>query len=451
VADPGADQGGSRIARLVLFGTALLFFAALAWLFALRLENGDFLPSSSSLRKDPMGTAVLYESLLKSGMQVERNHDPLSKAMLNPGETFLIIGHRAEPISMFREEATRELITSFVEQGGRLVITTGQVSSSDSDKKSKDTSKEKSENKKGEQEHQMQPSGDPAPDDAGAGAEDNDSENAGEKKFVDEPAPPWAVRTGYPESSTENDIGNSGENSNENRTSHAPHAAFGVLAGKALTVTWPDRLVFKELDVALWQAVLSVDDEPVLIERRLGKGSIVLATSSFFLSNEAMLRDRQVALITWLTGSPDRLIFDEFHHGLRSRKTVVGLVRSHNLHGIIIGLFLLAVLFLWKNSSSLLPRSGGQKEQIRHHIGRNQFEGLVNILRLHHPDNLVHVALRQWEKGNRKWCDSHPEQLETMRKLAASPETTGDREEQQVKCYRAISRILNENNKRTHQ
>lgn len=434
MADPGADQGGSRIARLVLFGTALLFFAALTWLFALRLENGDFLPSSSSLRKDPMGTAVLYESLLKSGMQVERNHDPLSKAMLNPGETLLIIGHRAEPINMFRDEATRELITSFVEQGGRLVITTGQVSSSDSDKKSKDTSKEKSENKKGEQEHQMQPSGDPAPDDAGAGA----------GEFVDEPVPPfWAVQTGYPESST--------ENSDENRTSHAPHAAFGVLAGKALTVTWPDRLVFKELDVALWQAVLSVDDEPVLIERRLGKGSIVLATSSFFLSNEAMLRDRQVALITWLTGSPARLIFDEFHHGLRSRKSVVGLVRSHNLHGIIIGLFLLAVLFLWKNSSSLLPRSGGQKEQIRHHIGRNQFEGLVNILRLHHPDNLVPVALRQWEKGNRKWCDSHPEQLETMRKFAESPETTGDREEQQVKCYRAISRILNENNKRTHQ
>ncbi|MCI5210949.1 MAG: hypothetical protein D3910_19675 [Candidatus Electrothrix sp. ATG2] len=223
-----------------------------------------------------------------------------------------------------------------------------------------------------------------------------------------------------------------------------------------MTVTWPDRLVFKEPD-ARWQVLLTLDNEPVLIERQLGKGSIVLATSSFFLSNEAMLRDRQVALLTWLTGNPTRLIFDEFHHGLRSQESIAGLLRSHNLHGIVIILFLLAALFVWKNSSSLLPRYRRQEQPVRHRIGRDQFEGMVNTLRLHPPDNLVAVALRQWEQGNRKWCDRHPKQIQKMRQRVELSETaensdkSRNREAQQVDRYRSISRILHENKKQSEQ
>ena len=437
--DPGVGRGRSRAALLVL---ALLFFVSLTWLFALRLENGDFLPAYSSLRKDPMGTAVLYESLLKSGLKVERNHDPFSRAVLSPEETLLIIGHRGEFSEVFGDETIRKSVTSFVEQGGRLVITTGRLFSSNPDEES-----EKTENKECGSDDQEQASQDTTSDDAKSG---NESKKTAGKKG-DEVAPPaWAVQTGHPESSI--------ENSSEESTHPPP--AIGFIDGKALTVVWPDRLVFKEVfkkPGARWQILLTLDDEPVLIERQLGKGTIALATSSFFLSNEAMLRDRQVALLKWLVGSPVRLIFDEFHHGLRSQESIVGLMRSHNLHGVVIALFLLAALFLWKNSSSLLPRYSRQDKPNRHQIGRDQFEGLVNILRLHPPDNLVGVALRQWEKENRKWCDRHPKQIEKMRQLAEMAEQSdtsdkaGDREREQVDRYRAISRILNENNKRTHQ
>ncbi|XCN73738.1 MAG: DUF4350 domain-containing protein [Candidatus Electrothrix aestuarii] len=448
--NPGAHRGRSWIALLLL---TLSFCAALLWIFSLRLESGDFLPAYSSLRKDPMGTAVLYESLQKSGLKVERNHEPFSNTLSGHNTTLLVIGHKEGPVNLFRDKITQETITSFVEQGGRLVITTGSVFSSEPKKKPESSlSEEDKEQEKqdGDQQQEEQVTEKTTPEGTEVGKEETTAEDKKNKEDDAPPPPAWAVHTGFPEKNEEQD----------EKVDPPPATATGKLAGKQLRVTWPDRLVFKDLfknQDDQWQVLLTLEEEPVLIERQLGRGSIVLATSSFFLSNEAMLRDRQVSLIKWLLGSPSQLIVDEFHHGLRSRKSVVSLVRSHNLHGIILGLFLLAVLFLWKNSSSLLPRSSGQ--QVRPHTGRNQFEGMVNTLRLHHPDNLVGLALQQWERGNRKWCENHPEQLEKMRQIAEphpGPRTKAqnkaiNREEKQIEQYRAITRILHENNKRTHQ
>ncbi len=411
---------GSGPRRTALFALALLFLGALSWLFALRLENGDFLPAYSSLRKDPMGTAVLYESLLRSGLKVQRNHDPVSRAVLNSNETLLIIGHNGTFSGMFRAETEQQALTSFVEQGGRLVITSTQASSPDAD-----------DNEEGEE------------------LDDTKCESDDQEEVDDEPVPPaWAVQTRVLEAE---------KKKKDNKAS----IATGILEDKELSLAWPNRLVFQKPDEH-WQVLLRLGDKPVLIQRQLGQGSIVLATSSFFLSNEAMLRDRQVTLLAWLTGSPSRLIFDEFHHGLRSRESIAGLIRSHNLHGVIIILLLLALLFVWKNSSSLLPRSKSQEKPAHHRIGRDQFEGMVNTLRLHPPKNLVATTLQQWEKSNRRWCQAHPKQLRKMRQCALeyaqensqeaeqgetiprAPKNTS-REMQQVTCYQSISRILHEN------
>uniref|UniRef100_UPI00405729F9 DUF4350 domain-containing protein n=1 Tax=Candidatus Electrothrix sp. TaxID=2170559 RepID=UPI00405729F9 len=454
MADPRLGSGPRRVA---LFALVLFFFGALSWLFALRLENGDFLPAYSSLRKDPMGTAVLYESLLRSGLKVQRNHDPLSRTVLHPNETLLIIGHHSTFLGMFRAETEQQALTSFVEQGGRLVITSTQTSSPDADDEEEE---EKADATKHEHESEGQESAEGRKAEQIEQAEKNkkieqSEEQPGEEDVADKPDPPlWAIETKSLDTEKKKD---------DKKAS----IATGVLGDTQLSLAWPNRLAFKmsnEINNEHWQVLLRLDNEPVLIQRQLGQGSIVLATSSFFLSNEAMLRDRQVALLAWLTGSPSRLIFDEFHHGLRSRESIAGLIRNHNLHGVIIILVLLAFLFVWKNSSSLLPRSKSQEKPARHRTGRDQFEGMVNTLRLHPPKNLVATALQQWEKSNRRWCQAHPKQLDKMRQTVqkytqeareqgATPHRApknpknSSRERQQVTCYQSISRILHEKNK----
>jgi hypothetical protein len=327
-----------------------------------------------------------------------------------------------------------------VEQGGRLIITSTQTSFSGA----------------GDEEERESDETDCEPDDQEQAVE-KDKKEAEEKSAEqaetseenkeavdDEPVPPpWAVQT-------------KSFDKEKKKKDNKGSTATGILGGTKIRLIWPNNVVFKELDEH-WQILLRLNDEPVLIQRKLGQGNIVLATSSFFLSNEAMLRDRQVALLAWLTGNPSRLTFDEFHHGLRSQESIAGMIRSHNLHGVIIILLLLAFLFVWKNSSSLLPRSGSQEKTTHQRIGRDQFEGMVNTLRLNPPENLVVTALQQWAKSNRKWCQAHPEQLRKMHQAAledpqqAEKTKNTSRETQQVACYQAISRILHENkNKPPH-
>ncbi|MEN8189613.1 MAG: DUF4350 domain-containing protein [Thermodesulfobacteriota bacterium] len=413
----------------LLFGLALLFLAAMAYLFGLRFENGDFLPAYSSLRKDPMGTAVLYESLQKSGLAVERNHAPLSQASPDPGETLFIGGYRGSLTNALAGEATRQAVTEFVEQGGRLVITSSQFFSRKRDKDEEESSTENQDCREPGQEND-QTSTETIADDVEKLMDDTGEP---ESDKAEETVSPWAV---------------SMKRTAEKEDSDFPSdpLAVGSFEGKRLVMAWPGNMVFEDPDPQ-WNIVLTHDNEPVLIERSFGKGTIVLSTSSFFLSNEAMLRDRQVTLLRWLVGGPQRLIFDEYHHGLRSQGSIIGLARNQNLHGVMILLFLLAALFLWKNSSSLLPRHSRGSGVVRLHSGRDQFEGLVNILRLHPPGNLVGVVLSQWEKGQRKWCRGHPDQIRKMRELAGSPSGQKETEEQQVARYRSICRVLNQDKK----
>src|SRR5205823_1940371 len=58
-------------------------------------------------------------------------------------------------------------------------------------------------------------------------------------------------------------------------------------------------LYFIDLSHA-WQIIYERAGHAVMIERKMGKGSIVLSADSYFLSNEAMSKERHPELIAWL-------------------------------------------------------------------------------------------------------------------------------------------------------
>jgi hypothetical protein len=66
-------------------------------------------------------------------------------------------------------------------------------------------------------------------------------------------------------------------------------------------LTWHSGIVLTDLDPA-WKPIYSRGVAPVLIERAFGEGTVVIATDSYFLSNEAMLKDREPGLLTWFIG-----------------------------------------------------------------------------------------------------------------------------------------------------
>lgn len=134
------DRGAARLSTILLLGLLIAFAAGIAWLFQIRFAVGDVYPALSSLRADPLGAKVLYESLAAlPGIQVERNLKPL--ASLSPVTSTILF------LNLSAGAVDRRELDALATRGGRLVIAPSPVSylpSSDSDKKeSKDTGKEK--------------------------------------------------------------------------------------------------------------------------------------------------------------------------------------------------------------------------------------------------------------------------------------------------------------------
>ena len=136
----------------------------------------------------------------------------------------------------------------------------------------------------------------------------------------------------------------------------------------------------------------------VVIERKFGKGSVVIASDSFFVSNEAMLKDRHADLLAWLVGANRTVVFDEAHLGMSESPGVAALMRKYRLHGLAAGLLLLAGLFIWKNSTSLMPpHADGRSEDFV--AGKDAASGFVNLLRRNIPPRDVFATcFAEWKK-----------------------------------------------------
>jgi hypothetical protein len=119
-------------------------------------------------------------------------------------------------------------------------------------------------------------------------------------------------------------------------------------------VSWHSAVVFTNLDSA-WRVIYARDTNAVIIERRIGAGTVVIATDSFFVSNEALRDDREPKLLAWLTGPNREIIFNETHLGVMENPGIAALARKYNLHGAVVALLALAGLFVWKNSVSFVP------------------------------------------------------------------------------------------------
>jgi hypothetical protein len=179
----------------------------------------------------------------------------------------------------------------------------------------------------------------------------------------------------------------------------------------------------------------------VIVERRFGAGSLVLASDSFFVSNEAMRRERRPQLLAWLTGPGTRVIFDETHHNVFDQPGVSMLLRKYRLHGLIIGLLVLAALFIWKNVTSLVPPIGAEKFASGGNeivSGRESFAGFVNLLRRGiAPKELLATCMAEWKKNLPQGRASSDPKLETIERRARETDQS-----RLVQAYNEITRIV---------
>lgn len=382
---------------LTLF--AILFAYGITQLVALRFEVGDVYPEYSSLRSDPLGTMALYESLNSvPGMNADRDFSTLNTLPNASDTTYMHLATTVDTWQSIPDDLFRE-IERFVREGGRLVMT-------------------------------MRPEGQkPAPVPNLDNAEP-DPEEEREKTKAPSLWSRWELK---PEVE---DLEVSSEDT------YVPIDVRNETSRELPPILeWHSGIVFRELGPE-WVPIYSRGDDAVVIERHAGRGSVVIATDSYFLSNEAMLLDRHSDLLAWFVGSNSRVVFDEAHLGVVESPGVATLMRRYRLHGFVAALVLLTGLFVWKNALSLVPP--GQQEKDESHIaGKDSFSGFVNLLRRGIPvDSILATGYSEWYRSVAQTGRYSAARLKQAEQAFQEESSRATKERDPIRAYKNISRIL---------
>jgi hypothetical protein len=303
---------GSIVLLAVL---AAVFAGCVLYLFNRRFSSGDAYPAYSSLRGDPAGAKLIFESLSRlPGVSVARSYLPFDRVP-DRDSTFLLLGMDPHSFAM-EDDSDAHTLEEFARRGNRLVIAMGEATGREPPR--------------------------PAPL---------------EKR--------WGVRSGL-------DFDKQGHGN--------PY--FAEAKG--------------------WQTLEGNGARPVVVARAFGKGSMVLVAEGRLFSNQSVAETKQTALLTRIIvqnkpGPHTRIVFDETHFGIVESGSVVALARRFRLHGLALGLTIVAMLFIWKNASSFPPVSSAPEEEKV--FGRTSVAGLVTLLQRHiAPNRLASACWQEWLK-----------------------------------------------------
>ncbi len=436
---------GNKLLRFL----ALVFLAAglcaLFYLLKLRFEAGDSLPRGSSLRSDPLGIEVLFESINRSGIAVaERNYLRLEHAPLPDYDT-VVFSHAAPPCDGKSVDVLQSFVTN---RGGRLLFTLAPQSSfrSARDKKP-DQRPRRTEKSAG------RPHGDERETQGESMRDDSDEETPLPLDDADEGGCPGGgcVLRDYAAS---NLLWRSfaAVELPSGTTNAVLHPSYEGVGGYALPPTLPVKTAVglsTNLLAGGWRTVYACGGIPVVAERTLERGSVVISALSYPFSNEAVRSERATDFLLWALGDGERILFDESHFGLVISRTAAKYIRRNDLHFVLLALLIPALLYLWHASVTLLPRYAD--EEIGAGLpaverGSGALERL--LMRAVQPEELIDAALE-------RWCDAHRPEIAAMppAKIRALEELRarhGDRkrffarEREVVAAYNEAAALVNE-------
>ncbi len=384
-------------------GLAVGFFEVLERRF---IEGGIY-PHYASFRSDPLGASALFETLERHpDFEVHRNLTHLNQVKgLDPDTTILLLGFPRDAISDLRAPADSPVMKA-VEEGARLVITINPelVPEKFRPIKSKEEEDwfERRRKLREKQNREKFSPGEKEIDDDGKAQESEkaDSETAAESeaKIFTTVGPPLTLKLGFQIASVD--------------AFERPEEGWMPKAGKQFKKAnpafpfpdWYSQYRFEKPDKP-WKIVGTVKNKPVVIERKFGKGTVVLATDSFFVSNEALHHNAVPEFLIWMLGGKSRIVIDETIHGTEEAGGAMKMIRRYRLHGIFFGLLIFVGLWAWRSASSLAPGSDdldrglvGGGEAV---AGKETGSGLIQLLKKSVPTkDILGQCVEVWRRSS---------------------------------------------------
>ncbi len=325
-------RGRDRFALVAVASLSVLFAATIVTMVLLRAETTYNYPAYSSLNNSAGGTKAYFEALRKLGFTVVRNYRPLRKLQGIPADIF----YAGTPLAALQHTDEKDLqdFEQLAKSGARLIIA-------------------------------LQPE---AVWEAKPLAKNDKKQDKEPKDFLRER---WGVDIAFRD------------------------RQVSEMEGKL------NRIGFKSVTgyFAKWSKDWSPDvtrsGAPLFLERRFGKGSIVLISDCRYFANSELLTRPDMQVLTATLGRRPQIVFDESHLGLEDTGTVVGLTTAHRLNWIFAGFALLATLYIWRSSVSFIPPAPIPKDFSV--AGQDAYAALRNLLMQSvSAKSLLHKAAEEW-------------------------------------------------------
>lgn len=397
-------NGNGKIFRILLFLMVCAFGFGAYTILREQFERGNAYPPYSSFRSDPRGTREFYRALERlPGMQVRRTFLKPSRLLHEEGAAFLFLGMDAGAMRAIAKKDI-ESLELLARKGNRLVFVFSPLS----------------------------------------GGTGSTGEADGWKKWTlsgvaGRGAPCWCLAWRWGvilyDAPPEKGSGEKG--------------GFATLSPgeRGLPDTIPVRssLSFRP-DAAVWRTVYSGADGAVLMERGMGKGSIVFLSESYPVLNGAMKDRSYSALLLRLLGGSRIAVFDETHLGISEHPGIMSLMKKYRLTYFLAALFLLAVLYLWKNRVPFAGSTGSAT------AGDNAIpedldaaDGLISLLRRNIPAAaLLEVCYREWMKAGSRAYRNGGGTSERLQAIVDEETAQPPASRDAAAGYRRMARILAE-------
>lgn len=382
-------RGRASLFLLVLLSAAFLF--GIVRLFELRFEAGDVYPQYSSLRADPLGVKALYDALAIVGRtDVRRCFHIRVFAESDAPSSVLCLGMRPSDLAGDHEETYNALL-SMAASGSRVVLALFPAG-----------------------EREREPS------------EPTEDRRKGDREAKTSRA---KIHARTLSERLEFEMRDAGALKKPDAT--LADSARDLPLPKALA--WHGGAAFKPVDDD-WKTIYERGGKPVLLERKFGRGTIVLSSDSYLFSNEGVRRDRHPGLIAWCVGPAGAVVFDETHLDVSEDPGIATLARYYHMHGLFAGLVLLAAVFVWKNiSNPIQPHAAAMPDSVQ---GMDSTSAFVNLLRRNVPSGrLLDVCLDEWKHTGK----------ETVEKIIETRALVAQSRGDVVKTYRRLCAALDKN------
>ena len=358
----------SRRHILALGALAAFLALGLGQVFQRRLAR-DLYPPYSSFRADPLGTRALHDSLAAlPDLGVRRSLVPPDRLRVRPSQTVLFLGSPRDDWTALPAGDFTAIDTA-LRAGARVVVCLSAENYASTTAEEREARASK-------------------PADKAPPAEPTEpGKTKGKPAHTDTPPPVDAfARWGF---------------KIEIQRDHGDAVIPGAAAGIALPadLRWGSDLVIAPDNAADWGVVCERDGRALLAERRIGSGTLVVATDSFLVSNESLQRSRATPLLTRLLGSHREIVFDESHLGIEEDPGIAALARRYGLMPAFALGAILALLFVWRRAATFVPPPPAAPETA---LDYRPTSSLSALLRRAVPaGRLLPTCLAEWRRHAR--------------------------------------------------